>query len=136
MTNVELCTSNMFIMPYTLLQRRTTLYDLGRSWLMSYIFNACGCLFVAGFLGWWSDILATDAETSYAVSQANNRVNVGWSVNFLRGVGCNFLVGMAFFLSLGAVEFVSKIYTIWVPVWAFVIAGYQVSMRRFRSKIA
>ncbi|KAI5363326.1 Putative formate/nitrite transporter, aquaporin [Septoria linicola] len=73
----------------------------------------------------------TDEAVAYAVSQAEGRVNVKWSVNFLRGVGCNFLVRMAFFMSLGSVEFVSKVYTIWIPVWAFVIAGYQHSIANY-----
>lgn len=133
LTNMELCTSNMFVMPYTTLQRRTTLYDLGRNWVMSYLFNIIGCLFVAGFLGWWSAVLSTDVQTTYAVTQANARVNVGWSVNLLRGVGCNFLVALAFFMSLGSVEFVSKVFTIWIPVWSFVIAGYQHSIANYFS---
>jgi formate/nitrite transporter len=131
LTNMELCTSNMFVMPFTLLQRRVAFWDLAKNWVLSYVFNAAGCLFVAGFLGWWSQVLTTDTQTSYAVTQAQDRVNVGWSVNFLRGVGCNFFVALAFILAIGAVEFVSKIYCIWVPVWAFVIAGYQHSIANY-----
>lgn len=131
LTNMELCTSNMFVMPFTALQRKISIVDMGKNLVVSYLANLCGCLFVAGFLGWWSDVLDTDTMSSYAVTQAQNRVNVQWSVNLLRGVGCNFFVAMAFFLSIGAVEFVSKVYTIWVPVWAFIIAGYQHSIANF-----
>lgn len=125
LTNMELCTSNMFVMPYTALQRKISILDMARNLVVSYVANLCGCLFVAGFLGWWSDVYDTDTTSSYAVTQAQDRVNVQWSVNLLRGVGCNFFVALAFFLSIGAVEFVSKVYCIWIPVWAFVIAGYQ-----------
>lgn len=131
LTNSELCTSNMFVMPFTTIQRRTTIWNMSKNLVLSYIVNIAGALFVAGFLGWWSDVLETDTATSYAATQAENRVNVQWSVNFLRGVGCNFFVAMAFFLSIGAVEFVSKVYCIWVPVWAFVIAGYQHSIANY-----
>lgn len=131
LTNMELCTSNMFVMPFTALQRKISLLDMGKNLVVSYVANLCGCLFVAGFLGWWSDVLDTDTMSSYAVTQAEDRVNVQWSVNLLRGVGCNFFVALAFFLSIGAVEFVSKVYTIWIPVWAFVIAGYQHSIANY-----
>ncbi|KAG9591925.1 Formate/nitrite transporter, partial [Aureobasidium melanogenum] len=131
LTNMELCTSNMFVMPFTALQRKVSVLDMLKNLVVSYIANLCGCLFVAGFLGWWSDVFDTDTMSSYAVTQAQNRVNVQWSVNLLRGVGCNFFVAMAFFLSIGAVEFVSKVYTIWIPVWAFVIAGYQHSIANY-----
>ncbi|KAH0029574.1 Formate/nitrite transporter, partial [Aureobasidium melanogenum] len=131
LTNMELCTSNMFVMPFAALQRKVSILDMLKNLVVSYIANLCGCLFVAGFLGWWSDVLDTDTMSSYAVTQAQNRVDVQWSVNLLRGVGCNFFVAMAFFLSIGAVEFVSKVYTIWIPVWAFVIAGYQHSIANY-----
>ena len=93
------------------------MWDLAKNWVVTYIGNLLGCLFVAGFLAWWSDTFSLDQEKSYVVSQANDRVNVGWSVNLLRGVGCNLFVALAMFLSLGSVEFVSKIYAIWIPIW-------------------
>ncbi|KAK5120113.1 hypothetical protein LTR85_006594 [Meristemomyces frigidus] len=133
LTNMELATSNMFVMPFAVLQRRITLWDLTKNWIVSYVFNLAGALFTAGFLAWWSDVLDTAAQTSYAVTQAQNRVDVQWSVNLLRGVGCNFFVAMAFFLSLGATDFVSKVYCIWIPIWAFVMAGYQHSIANYFS---
>lgn len=121
----------MFILPFTTLQRRTTVWDLAKNWVISYVGNIAGCLFVAGFLAWWSDVLSTDVEKAYAVVQAEERVNVQWSVNLLRGVGCNFLVALAFLLSLGSVDVVSKIYSIWIPIWTFVILGYQHSVANY-----
>ncbi|WPB03975.1 uncharacterized protein RHO25_008619 [Cercospora beticola] len=131
LTNMELSTSNFFVMPYTTMQRKTTVVDWLKNWVLTYVLNIAGALFVAGFLAWWSDVLNTDEATAYVTTQAEERVNVQWSVNFLRGIGCNFFVGLAFFMTLGAVEFVSKIYTIWVPIWAFVIAGYQHSIANY-----
>jgi formate/nitrite transporter FocA (FNT family) len=61
LSNMELCTSNMFTMAYSTLRRRTTLYDLARNWIVSYIFNAAGCLFYAGVLCWWADTMHSDA---------------------------------------------------------------------------
>ncbi|KAK1068611.1 hypothetical protein LTR74_005482 [Friedmanniomyces endolithicus] len=131
LTNVELCTSNMFVMPFTLLQRKTTVWDLVKNWIITYFGNLAGCLFVAGFLAWWTDTLNTDTQTAYAVTQAEGRVNVQWSVNFLRGIGCNLFVSLAMFLALGSNDYVSKIYSIWIPIWVFVILGYQHSIANF-----
>lgn len=39
LTNMELCTSNMFVMPYAALRRRVSLYDVAKNWIVSYIFN-------------------------------------------------------------------------------------------------
>ncbi|KAK5092102.1 hypothetical protein LTR70_005067 [Exophiala xenobiotica] len=129
--NVELATSNMFVMIITTLQRKTSIWDLTKNWVISYTFNLAGCLFFAGFLAWWSDTLDSDTATAYAVTQAEGRVNVQWSVNLLRGVGCNWLVALAFFLSIGSKDYISKIYSIWIPIWVFVLLGYQHSIANF-----
>jgi formate/nitrite transporter FocA (FNT family) len=123
LTNMELCTSNMFVMAYSTLQRRTTVYDLARNWIVSYVFNIAGCLFYAGVLFWWSDTLNTDAQTSYAVSQAEMRVNVNWGYNVTRGIMCNWLVGLAFFLATQARDNTSKIYGTSFGVGEFIWAS-------------
>ncbi|KFA62430.1 hypothetical protein S40285_06082 [Stachybotrys chlorohalonatus IBT 40285] len=129
--NVELVTSNMTTLMYTTLQRKTTWYDLARNWIVCYIFNLLGCLFFAGFLAWWSDTLSSDAQSSYAVTQAEGRVNINWWFNLTRGIGCNWLVGLAVFLATSSKDNLSKIVGIWIPIWAFVALGYQHSIANF-----
>jgi len=118
LTNTELVTSNMAIMAFTTLQRKTSLYDLARNWITVYIFNLAGCLFFAGILTWWSDSLSSDAQSVYAVTGAEGRVNVNWAYNFTRGIGCNWLVGLAVFLATSSKDNFSKIVGIWLPIWA------------------
>lgn len=125
LTNSELFTSTLFFMTFTTLQRKTTILGTLRVLVTGYVFNFAGCLFIAGFLCWWSNTLSTDPMRSYAALQAEQRVNEQWSVNFLRGIGCNWFVGLAAFLAMSSNDHVSKIYSIWIPVWSFVILGYQ-----------
>lgn len=129
--NTELFTANIFVIMLTTFARKTSLLCLLRNLVFSYIFNLAGCLFMAGFLCWWSDTLNTAALQSFAVAQAELRVNAPWSANFLRGVGCNWLVGLAIFLSISAKDKVSKIYAIWIPIWTFVALGYQHCIANF-----
>lgn len=129
--NVELVTSNMFVMVFTCLQRKTTIWDLTKNWVISYVLNLGGCLFFAAFLAYWTDTINTDSGIQYAISQAESRVNVGWGTNLLRGIGCNWLVALAFFLSIGSKDYISKIYSIWIPIWVFVLVGYQHSIANF-----
>lgn len=119
------------------MQRRTSIWALLRNWAVSYIFNLAGCLFFAGFLTWWSDTLSSDSQKMYSVASVEGRVNLPsyWSTNFLRGVGCNWLVGLAFFLAIQPKDQVSKIYSIWIPIWAFVGLGY-VSFFHTQSSVA
>ncbi|KAF6794645.1 formate nitrite [Colletotrichum sojae] len=131
LTNVELVTSNMAVMMYSTLQRRTSWYDLARNWVTAYVFNLTGCLFFAGVLAWWSDTLESEAQSTYAVTQAEGRVNIDWGYNFTRGIGCNWLVGLALYLSMSGKDNLSKIVGIWLPVWTFVTLGYQHSVANF-----
>jgi formate/nitrite transporter len=131
LSNMELCTSNMFTMAYSTLRRRTTLYDLARNWIVSYIFNAAGCLFYAGILCWWADTMQSDAQSSYAVTQAEGRVNVKWGYNVTRGIMCNWLVALAFFFATQGRDNTSKIYGIWIVISAFVALGYQHSIANY-----
>ena len=132
-TNTELATANMFVMTYTTLQRKTSLLTWARMLVLSYIYNACGFLFFAWFLAYWTDSMNTPAMKAYVVAQAEDRVQVAnyWSTNFLRAVGCNWLVCLAYFLSTGAREYVSKIYAVSFPVWAFGVLGYQHSVANY-----
>ncbi|RKL20506.1 hypothetical protein BFJ70_g13673 [Fusarium oxysporum] len=131
LTNVELVTSNMTVMMYTTLQRKTSVYDLLKNWVVCYIFNLAGCLFFTGVLAWWSDTLNSDAMSSYAVTQAEERVNINWWLNFTRAIGCNWIVGLAVYLATSSKDNLSKIVGIWIPIWAFVALGYQHSVANF-----
>jgi formate/nitrite transporter len=130
LTNVELVTSNMAVMMYSTLSRKTTVYDLLRNWVTSYVFNFAGCLFFAGILAWWTDTLSLPAESSYAVTGAEGRVNVNWGYNFTRGIGCNWLVGLAIFLGTSGKDQFSKIIGIWLPIWSLYV---PVPARRYFS---
>lgn len=129
--NVELCTSNMFVMAYSTLRRRTTVYDLLRNWIVSYIFNIAGCLFYAGVLCYWADTLSSSAQKDYASTQANGRVNVNWGYNVTSGIMCNWLVGIAFMFFTEGRDLLSKIVGIWIAIWTFVALGYQHSIANY-----
>lgn len=129
--NVELVTSNFYTMSYAALVRKISVYDVLRNWIVVYVFNVAGALFFSGVLAWWSDVLESDAQSSFAVKQAEGRVNINWGFNFTRGIGCNWLVGLAVFLATSGRDNVSKIYGIWIPIWTFVAVGYQHSIANY-----
>lgn len=76
LTNAELFTSSLFFMTFTTLQRKTSILGTLKVWAIGYIFNFAGALFIAGFLCWWANSLQDDTIKSYAVVQAEKRVNV------------------------------------------------------------
>jgi formate/nitrite transporter FocA (FNT family) len=48
-----------------------------------------------------------------------------WHMIFLRGIGANWLVCLACFLSFLAREYVSKVIAVWWPTFAFVCLGFD-----------
>jgi formate/nitrite transporter len=131
LTNTELCTSNMFVMPYSTLRRRTSIYDMARNLIVSYVMNIAGCLFYAGILFYWAGVLTSDAQIKYASTQAEGRVNVNWGFNVTRGIMCNWLVALAFFFATQGRDNLSKIVGIWIAIACFVAMGYQHSIANF-----
>jgi formate/nitrite transporter len=131
LTNTELCTSNMFVMPYSALRRRISIYDMARNLIVSYVMNIAGCLFYAGILFYWAGVLTSDAQIKYASTQAESRVNVNWGYNVSRGIMCNWLVGLAFFFATQGRDNLSKIFGIWITITCFVAMGYQHCIANF-----
>lgn len=129
--NTELFTANLFVIVFSTCLHKNQIRDLAKNLVSSYVMNLAGALAVAGFLCYWSDTLSSEEQKAYSIIQAEARVNVKWSANFLRGVGCNWLVGMAMFLSIAAKDKVSKVYAIWIPIWTFVALGYQHCIANF-----
>ncbi|KAL2878214.1 hypothetical protein SGCOL_006465 [Colletotrichum sp. CLE4] len=74
-TNTELVTSNMAVVMYSTLQHKTCWYDLGKNWVVSYVFNLAGCLFFAGVLAWWTDTLESDAQTDVCLGYQHSIAN-------------------------------------------------------------
>ena len=73
----------------------------------------------------------TDAQKTYAVTQANIRINVNWGYNVTRGIMRNWLVGIAFFFGTQGQDNLSKIVGIWIAIWTFFVMGYQHSIANY-----
>jgi formate/nitrite transporter len=130
----DLFTGNCMYLPSAVIHKKATWGGLARSWLLSYVGNLIGSMFVAFFLGFMTGLLfdlAADGSrplAAYAVNLANMKCNLSWDVAFLRGIGCNWLVCLAIYMSLTATDAVSKTAVIWPPITAFVALGFEHSV--------
>ncbi len=93
-----------------------------------------GAVFPAHFLGYLSgiffDVNAGGGRplAEYAVKLANTKCAEPFEMAFPRGVGCNWLVCLAIYMSLGAGDGISKAVLIWPPITAFVALGFEHSV--------
>lgn len=130
----DLFTGNCMYMPSALMNKKSSWLGLIRSWVISYSGNLVGSIFVAYVLGTITGIMYTDAVNGSlplvdtAVKLANMKCGLPWGEAFLRGIGCNWLVCLAIYVSLTASDGVSKVILIWPPIAAFVVLGFEHSV--------
>ncbi|HJJ99433.1 MAG TPA: formate/nitrite transporter family protein [Methanocorpusculum sp.] len=135
LTGAELFTGDAMFAPMAILQGHTGLKGLIYLWVVVYIGNLVGSLFLAyvmangPFVSYATGIAAVTPFGHRAIGIATAKVSYAgiggiWSV-FLKGILCNWLVCLALFLGLAADEVISKIVGIWFPVMAFVATGFE-----------
>jgi len=119
--------NNLIVMAY--MERKITLGQLLRNWIIVFIGNFLGSLavvFAVYLSGQWS--LNSYLVGGKALLIANTKVNLPLLEAFTRGVLCNTLVCLAVWLTFACREVVSKILAIVFPIAAFVAAGFEHSI--------
>ena len=128
LTGAELFTGNTMALTVSTLHRKTTWINLIVSWIVSFFGNLVGCLFFQYILVYYASLLSNDPYRSYTVKFAEVKGNLEWHQIFLRGIGGNWLVCLAVWLSTSARDLNSKIIGIYLPIWLFVAVGYEHSV--------
>lgn len=72
-----------------------------------------------------SELYTAAPLVKFTVDLAVKKVNLGWGVCLLRGIGCNFLVCMGVWLATTSREMSSKIIAMYLPAGLFVFLGFE-----------
>lgn len=95
-------------------------------WFITFWGNLAGSLFVMaiifGYGGGFSQPVQHARVVAFATAKA---IKPAWHQIFLRGIGANWLVCLAAYLSFMGREYSSKVAGIWFPTFAFVCAGFD-----------
>lgn len=121
----ELFTGNNLIL-IKVLNRDGDLGKMFKSWFWVYIANFAGSLLLVWIMyasGLWKT--GDFAVGAKALAIANGKVNLSWWEAFTRGIGCNWLVCLAVWMSVAAKDIIGKIFGIYFPVMAFVASGFE-----------
>ena len=124
----ELFTGNtMMLLP--LAQRRISLFALLRNWLLVYVGNFVGSVFVA-FLIYQSGQLNAGANLlgGVTIKIAAAKCSLTFVQAFLLGILCNWLVCLAVWMAMSAKDVTGKILAMFFPIWLFVTSGYEHSV--------
>ena len=109
----ELFTGNC-LMVMSLFERKISLLSLLRSWFTVYIGNLAGGILIA-----------------FLISRSglfNNEALREFTVKFVLGVLCNWLVCLAVWISFAAKDVSGKILAIFFPIWLFITSGFEHSV--------
>jgi len=124
----ELFTGNIGVITPSCLVGKSKWSGLLRNWVVVYIGNFIGSVFVAFFLGYLTNLFANDPYLTAVTGIASGKVSLGFGPAFWRGVGCNWLVCLAVWLAVSANDIAGKVWAIWFPIMAFVAIGFEHSV--------
>ncbi len=128
----DLATGNMMLVPLGAMRGKIGIGDVARNLTLVLLGNLIGALFVAFFLAVQTDVIGTAASEGNPLltyerlaTIAEGKTNHSAWETFLRGVGCNWLVCVAVWMSLAATSVSGKILAIFFPIMAFVAMGFD-----------
>jgi len=129
----DLATGNMMLVPLSAMRGKIGVGDVAKNLSLVLLGNLIGALFVAYFLAVQTGVIGHAGaagspgltyERLAAIAGAKATGETHWQV-FLRGIGCNWLVCLAVWMSLAAKSVSGKILAIFFPIMAFVAMGFD-----------
>jgi len=120
----ELLTGNMMSLPTALFAGRISLAAVARNWVLVTFANLLGALFIAYFFGHVIG-LTEGAFLAKTLAIAKAKASADFAQAFISGIGCNWLVCLAVWLSYASKDVTGKILGMWFPIMAFVAIGFQ-----------
>lgn len=126
MAGAELFTGNN-LMTFALMNKKITIKQLLKNWIVVYIGNFIGSILLA-FLLAKSGLYSGEAISSQAMAIATGKVGLNFTQAIIRATFCNILVVLACWLQAGSKDMVGKIFAIWFPIMLFVLSGFEHSV--------
>lgn len=123
----ELFTGNN-LMTLGVMNGRISLGGLLKNWSAVYLGNFIGSIFIAVLVykgQLWGGVNGLNAIGQKAVAIANAKSSLSFQAAFFRAILCNIVVVLAVWMATGASTVQGKVLTLWFPVSAFVISGYE-----------
>jgi len=121
----ELITGNMMSVSIALYARKITLKQLLNNWFWVTLANFAGALFVAYLFGHLVGLTESGPYLAKTVAIAQAKLHDTFGQTLISAIGCNWLVCLAIWISLGADDIIGKVVGMWFPIMAFVAIGFQ-----------
>lgn len=123
----DLFTGNTFYYTFSALRNRMKWQQVFHLLLYSYIGNIIGAS-VFAFLIYATGLFETTESTTFLMSVVDHKLHASIPQLFFRGILCNWLVCLAFFIPMSFVENGAKMFSMMLFVFCFFISGYEHSI--------
>lgn len=124
----ELFTGNNLLVMATA-SGKLSISKLGWNWLVLYVGNFVGSIFMAGLIFWTVHYGMAKGQVGVtALNIANAKCNLDFFTAMTRGICCNILVCLAVWLTFSCRTTGDKIMAIIFPITAFVACGFEHSV--------
>jgi nitrite transporter NirC len=124
----ELYTGLTMSMTLATLERQTTLGQLGRVWLTSWVGNLVGAMFLAGLFVMAGGGSIVSAPSEFLFKAAAAKMNADPLQLVCRAILCNWLVCLALWMAARTASDTAKMIAIAWCLFAFIASGYEHSV--------
>lgn len=121
----ELFTGNCLI-TISVLDRRCTMMQMLRSWVIVYLANLAGSLVVAAGCAWFGQLNYSGGELAvFTMKLAAAKCTIPFWNGIVLGFFCNLLVCLGVLVSMSAKDTTGRILGAFLPVCYFVLCGFE-----------
>lgn len=123
----DLFTGNTFYYTFASLRKKLSWRETAKLWVMSYAGNLLGAAAFAFMI--YTTGLFDDANVNgFLLSVVDKKMHTPASELFFRGILCNWLVCLAFFIPMSFKDDGAKMFAMMLFVFCFFISGYEHSI--------
>jgi formate transporter len=124
----QLFTSDCAVLPYGVLSKKVTWQKMLSVWAIIYLSNFVGALLIAYLFAFKAELLTAEPWKSALHQLAVAKTSATFVKVFIKGIGANWLVCMAVWMSFASKDVTGKILAMWFPVMCFVALGFEHSI--------
>ncbi|MGZ4161590.1 MAG: formate/nitrite transporter family protein [Neobacillus sp.] len=123
----DLFTGDTFYYTYAALRNKLAWSEVIKLWVISYAGNILGATVFASLI-FTTGLFAESSVNAFLLSVVDKKMHVPFMELFFRGILCNWLVCLAFFLPMGIKGDGAKMFAMMLFVFCFFISGYEHSI--------
>jgi len=123
----DLFTGDTFYYSYAALRKKANWLTTAKLWLWSYSGNVLGAA-VFAFLIYTTGLFDESSVNGFLLSVVEKKIHTPTTELFFRGILCNWLVCLAFFVPMSMKSDGAKMFAMMLFVFCFFISGYEHSI--------